>query len=179
VQGNIDCRSARQYGKPSAKKITRNSEGAYPEQLGFYETRTSKAIFDEEYQSQARVNLRGKKLPYNQDQLSDPSSNPSKECTSVSPRIKESMNSPSLQFNTVTGEEQSIDDILLAEGIAFSILGQLVYSPTVTTLLRLQGTEMHVLEWEAVKWVLESNIRARKDISVLARGLQERVLGED
>jgi hypothetical protein len=88
------------------------------------------------------------------------------------PKLLSTVATRSQSRRGMTSEDDRFNNILLAEGIAASILGELVHSPTVVMILSLQGEVMRMREWESIKLVLERSERARWDISVLARELQ-------
>ena len=65
-----------------------------------------------------------------------------------------------------------------AQELAADILGSGINSPTVRIIMELQATRMHVLEWRAVKEVVEGDRRARVDLARLGRLLEDRRLEE-
>lgn len=66
----------------------------------------------------------------------------------------------------------------LANAVAVSVLGDFMSTPTARMINELQGTVMRRIEWQAVKEVLRSNLKARTDIGCLARLMEGLVVEE-
>jgi len=81
------------------------------------------------------------------------------------------------RLNHPRKEEFRDDEKGTVEGLACSILGELIKAVTVQILLQLQGAKIHLKEWELIRYVLERNKKASTDIRFLALALEGRKLG--